>query len=122
MAADDWVGSVTIAASAGMGSATVGFSWHDNGDNVDGTYQRGTTGWTAGAKYLLGAITPRITYSSMECDNCDNQDEETALVVGASYAVGGGLSVFAEYLAMEATRNGVADDDTLLMSGASLDF
>ena len=121
-AADDYVDSVTIAASAGMGGATVGFSWYDNGDNTDGAYRSGTTGWTVGAKYSLGAITPGITYSSMECDNCDDQDEETALVVGASYAVGGGLSVFAEYLAMETTRNGVADDDTLLMSGVTLGF
>ena len=121
-AADDYVDSVTIAASAGMGGATVGFSWYDNGDNVDGTYRSGTTGWTVGAKYSLGAITPGITYSSMECDNCDDQDEETALVIGASYAVGGGLSAFAEYLGMETTRNGVADDETILMSGVSLGF
>ena len=121
-AADDYVDSVTIAASAGMGGATVGFSWYDNGDNVDGTYRSGTTGWTVGAKYSLGAITPGITYSSLECDNWEDQDEETALVLGASYAVGGGLSVFAEYLAMETTRNGVADDETLLMSGITLGF
>jgi hypothetical protein len=121
-AADDYVDSVTIAASAGMGGATVGFSWYDNGDNVDGTYRSGTTGWTVGAKYSLGAITPGITYSSMECDNCDDQDEETALVIGASYAVGGGLSAFAEYLGMETTRNGVADDETILMSGVTLGF
>ena len=43
-AADDYVDSVTIAASAGMGGATVGFSWYDNGDNTDGTYRSGTTG------------------------------------------------------------------------------
>ncbi len=121
-AADDYVDSMTIAASAGMGGATVGFSWYDNGDNVDGAYRSGTTGWTVGAKYSLGAITPGITYSSMECDNCEDQDEETALVIGASYAVGGGLSAFAEYLGMETTRNGVADDETILMSGVTLGF
>ena len=58
----------------------------------------------------------------MECDNCEDQDEETALVIGASYAVGGGLSAFAEYLSMETTRNGVADDETILMSGVTLGF
>ena len=121
-AADDYVDSVTVAASAGMGGVTVGFSWYDNGDNVDGTYRSGTTGWTIGAKGSLGAITPGITYSSLECDNCDDQDEETALVIGASYAVGGGFSAFAEYLALETTRNGVADDETILMSGVTLGF
>ena len=121
-AVDDYIDSVTVAASAGMGGATVGFSWYDNGDNTDGTYRSGTTGGPVGAKYSLGAITPGITYSSLECDSCDDQDEETALMVGASYAVGGGLSAFAEYLAMETTRNGVADDDTLLMSGVTLGF
>lgn len=121
-AADDYVDSVTIAGSAGIGGATVGFSWYDNGDNVDGAYRSGTTGWTVGAKYSLGAITPGITYSSLECDNCEDNDEETALVVGASYAVGGGLSAFAEYLAMETTRDGEADDETLLMSGVIVSF
>ncbi|MCY3703435.1 MAG: porin [Rhodospirillales bacterium] len=121
-AADDYVDSVTIAASAGMGGATVGFSWYDNGDNPDGTYRSGTTGWTVGAKYSLGAITPGITYSSLECDSCDDQNEETALVVGASYAVGGGLGVFVEYLGLERTQDGVSDDETLLMSGVTLGF
>ena len=121
-AADDYVDSVTIAASAGMGGATVGFSWYDNGDNTDGTYRSGTTGWTVGAKYSLGAITPGITYSSLECDSCDDNQEETALVIGASYAIGGGLSAFAEYLGMETTENGVSDDETILMSGVTLGF
>ena len=114
-AADDYVDSITIAASAGMGGATVGFSWYDNSDNTDGAYRSGTTGWTVGAKYSLGVITPSITYSSLECDNCDDQDEETALVIGASYAVGNELGAFAEYLAMETTRNGVTEDDTHLI-------
>lgn len=42
--ADDHVGSVTIAASAGMDGATVGFSWYDNGDNVDSVRRIGAFG------------------------------------------------------------------------------
>ena len=87
------------------------------------------TTWTVSAgsarsdrKYSLGAITPGLTYSSCECDNCNDQDEETAPVVCASYAVGGGFSAFAEYLALETSRNGVADDETLLTSGITLGF
>lgn len=57
-ASGDCVDSVTIAASTGMDGATAGFSWYDNGDNVDGTYRSGATGWTIGAKYSLGAVTP----------------------------------------------------------------
>ena len=126
-AADDYVDSVTIAASAGMGGATVGFSWYDNGDPGN-VYRSGTTGWTVGAKYSLGAITPGITYSSLErdayVDGDDNNAaiEETALVLGASYAVGGGFSAFAEYIALESTEGGVADDETILMSGVTLGF
>ena len=44
-AADDYVDSVTIAASAGIGGATVGCFWNDNDDNTDGAYRSGTTGW-----------------------------------------------------------------------------
>lgn len=128
-AADDYVDSITIAASAGMGGATVGFSWYDNGDaeydsngDLSNVYRSGTAGWTVGAKYSLGAITPGITYSSLECDSCSDQNEETALVIGASYAVGGGLTAFAEYLGLERTQDGVSDEETLLMSGVILSF
>ena len=127
-AADDYVDSVTIAASVGMGGGTVGFSWYDNGD-PDNVYRSGTTGWTIGAKYSLGAITPGITYSSLERDAYTDSDgdanaaiEETALVIGANYAVGGGFSAFAEYIALESTEGGVADDETILMSGVTLGF
>ena len=131
-AADDYVDSVTIAASAGMGGATVGVSWYDNGD-PDNVYRSGTTGWTVGAKYSLGAITPGITYSQMERDafvdgdgNSKAAREETALVIGASYAVGGGLTAFAEYLSLETTDASAgtneAGDETILMSGVTLGF
>ena len=127
-AADDYVDSVTIAASVGMGGGTVGFSWYDNGD-PDNVYRSGTTGWTVAAKYSLGAITPGITYSSLERDAYTDSDgeanaaiEETALVIGANYAVGGGFSAFAEYIALESTEGGVADDETILMSGVTLGF
>ena len=127
-AADDYVDSVTIAASVGMGGGTVGFSWYDNGD-PDNVYRSGTTGWTVGAKYSLGAITPGITYSSLERDAYTDSDgdanaaiEETALVIGANYAVGGGFSAFAEYISLESTEGGVADDETILMSGVTLGF
>ena len=39
-AADDYVDSVTIAAVTGMGGATVGFAWCDNGDDTDGAYPK----------------------------------------------------------------------------------
>ena len=120
-AADDFVDSLTIAASVGTGGATLGVSWFDNGD-PGGTYRSGTTGYTIGAKYALGAISPGITYSSLECDACSPAVEETALVVGASYAVGGGFSFFAEYLGLESTSGGVADEETILMSGVTLGF
>ena len=126
---DDYVDSVTVAASVGMGGGTVGFSWYDNGDANNGAYRSGTTGWTVGAKYSLGAITPGITYSSLERDAYTDSDgdanaaiEETALVIGANYAVGGGFSAFAEYIALESTEGGVADDETILMSGVTLGF
>ena len=127
-AADDYYDSMYLAGTIGVGGATLGMQWHDNGD-PGAAYRSGTTGWTVAAKYSLGAITPGITYSSLERDaytTSDGEDkgavEETALVIGASYAVGGGFSAFAEYLSLESTVGGVSDDETILMSGVSLGF
>ena len=83
-AADDYVESVSFAANAGMGGATVGFSWYDNGDASNGAYRSGTIGWTVGPKYSLGANTRGITYSGLECDDCDDRDEEAVSVIAAS--------------------------------------
>ncbi len=106
-AADDAVDSQSVAGSIGVGGATLGAAWFDNGD---------VSGGTVGAKYALGSITPGITYSQQESDSSGS--EETAVVIGASYAVGGGLSVFVEYMGLEKD----ADEETLLMSGASVAF
>lgn len=126
-ASDDMVDSVTVAGTVGMGGATVGFSWYDNGDFFDNdgdgdadVYRAGFEGWTVGANYVLGNLKPGITYSSQE--NEATMTEETALVVGATYAVGGGFSFFAEYLGMETEINGAEDDETILMSGVIVSF
>lgn len=89
-AADDAIDSQSIAGTVGVGGATLGAAWFDNGD---------ISGQTIGAKYTLGSISPAITYSSQERES--DGTEETAIVLGASYAVGGGLSVFAEYMGLE---------------------
>ena len=120
-ASDDLLESAAIAATVGMGGATVGFSWYDNGDDVDGAaYRAGTEGWNVGAKYSLGAITPGVTYSQFETEA---GGEASAIVVGATYAVGGGFNVFAEYMGLEyEDEAGMSDDETLLMSGVTLGF
>ena len=118
-AADDMIDSATVAGTVGFGAATLGASWYDNGDsNV--IYRSGFTGWTIGANYAIGSVKPSFTYSSQENDETDV--EETALVVGVNYTVGGGMSVFAEYLGMETTTAGVTDDETILMSGVIVGF
>lgn len=108
------IDSQSIAGTAGMGGATLGAAWHDNG---------GDTGYTLAAKYAIGSITPGITYSVVEDQM--NGEEETAIAIGASYAVGGGLTVFAEFMNLE-SENTPADggpvDDTLLMGGAIVAF
>ena len=108
------IDSQSIAGTVGMGGATLGAAWHDNG---------GDSGYTLAAKYSLGSITPGITYSMVEDDA--NGEEETAIAIGASYAVGGGLTVFAEFMSLE-SENTPADggpvDDTLLMGGAFIAF
>ena len=126
-AADDKVDSQSVAGTVSVGGATIGATWFDNGA-IDG--------YTIGAKYALGNLTPAITYSSQEREPAAAKAatataartaavparEETALVIGASYAVGGGLSVFAEYMGIEAEMSGKTDDETLLMSGVIVSF
>ena len=125
-AADDKLESTAIAATIGVGGATLGFSWYDSGDRSNAAYASGTSGWNIGAKYSLGAITPGITYSQLEMEDGGKDKpstEETAIVIGATYAVGGGLSVFAEYMGLEVQKAGMAaEDETILMSGVTLGF
>ncbi len=99
----------------------------------------GTSGFNIGAKYRLGAITPGITYSSMELDlknlalsdsaMISGKSEAKALVAGVNYAVGGGLSVFVEYMKIDGkiSVSGAIDDSTdadesLFMSGIIVSF
>ncbi len=105
------IDSQSIAGTVGMGGATLGAAWFDNGD---------VSGQTIGAKYALGHITPAFTYSTQERDS--DGAEETALVVGANYAMGGGLSVFLEYMDFEHEASGSTQSDTLLMSGIVVAF
>ena len=108
------IDSQSIAGSVGMGGATLGAAWHDNG---------GDSGYTLAAKYAIGSLTPGITYSVVEDEM--NGEEETALVAGASYAVGGGLTVFAEFMSLDSKNtpvDGGPEDDTLVMGGAIVSF
>ena len=105
------VDSQSIAGTVGMGGATLGGAWFDNGD---------INGMALAAKYALGNISPGVLYAVQEDDSTG--EEETALVVGASYAIGGGMSVMVEYIALEESGGGADDEDTLLMSAISVAF
>ncbi len=142
-AKDDRVDSVSVAGIVSVGGASVGASWYDNGDaspmDIDGdgvtNNRSGSEGFNVGANYTLGAIKPGVTYSSMDFDiaaqGISGTGEATALAVGASYAIGGGLSVFAEYMRVEVEYDLMFDDEedliesvdeTLLMAGAIISF
>ena len=105
------VDSQSIAGTVGMGGATLGGAWFDNGD---------INGMALAAKYALGNISPGVLYAVQEDDSTG--EEETALVVGASYAIGGGMSLMVEYIALEESGGGADDEDTLLMSAISVAF
>lgn len=105
------VDSQALAGTVGMGGATLGASWFDNGD---------ISGMAIAAKYALGNISPGILYTTQEDDT--SGEEETALVIGASYAIGGGMSVMVEYIALDESGGGTDDEDTLLMSAISVAF
>ena len=107
-AKDDAVDALAVTGTLGIGGITLGAAWHDNGDD-------GTEGFVVSAKYTLGAISPSIAYGDYE--NAKGGDENY-LVIGGNYSIGGGLSAFGEYIALE-----VEDaDDTVLMGGVRLDF
>ena len=105
------VDSQSIAGTVGMGGATLGASWFDNGN---------ISGMALAAKYALGALTPSVLYAVQE--NESTGEEETALVIGTSYAIGGGMSVMLEYIALEESGGGADDEDTLLMTAISVAF
>lgn len=114
------VDSIAAAGTIGMGGATVGASWYDNGD-------RNSTGFNVAAKYALGAITPGITWSQQEWDSGAMKGrEQTALALRVAYAVGGGLTVFADYIGFDVDYmmdgESMSDDETLLMGGAQISF
>ena len=105
------IDSQSIAGSVGMGGATLGASWFDNG---------GINGMALAAKYALGSITPGVLYAMQEDDATG--EEETAMVVGATYAIGGGMTATVEYIALEESGGGANDEDTLLMGALSVSF
>ena len=107
----DKVDSQALAGTVSMGGATIGASWFDNTD---------INGMAIGAKYALGSITPGILYAVQEDDATG--EEETALVLGASYAIGGGMGVMVEYIALEESGGGADDEDTLLMGAIYVAF
>ena len=112
-AEDDALDSTVAGAQLGFGGATVAADWFEN-TNGDG--------FTVGAKYTLGSISPGISYGSADYDT---GGEATYLTVGATYQVGGGLSVWGEYQDIESTgRAGASDngEDTVLIGGVVIAF
>jgi len=111
------VETMTVAGTMGFGGITVGASYF-NHDHTN------STGYTLGAKYSLGPLTPGIVYAVEEYDAADAKfAQESGLVIGASYAVGGGMLGFLEYMKLEKDgRTRASDEDTLLIGGLRLDF
>ena len=110
-AEDDAFDSTVVGLQLGFGGATVAADWFDE---VDGD------GYSIGAKYTLGAISPAISYSSADSEAGGGS---TYLTVGATYAVGGGLSVWGEYQDIETTGTASDDgEDTVMIAGVSVAF
>jgi hypothetical protein len=108
---------MTAARTIGLGGITVGASYFDHDHS-------NSTGYTLGAEHSLGRLTPGIVYTVEEYDAVDSKAaQESGLVIGASYAVGGGLLGFLEYMKIEKDgRVKTSDEDTLLIGGLRLDF
>ncbi len=117
--ANDGLDVMTVAGTVGFGAVTIGASLVDDG-------AAGVDAVTLGAKYALGNLTPAITYSRQETDCGAGAcfEEETGLVIGATYAMGGGFNIFLEYMALEQDGAGSTPDreDNLILSGIILNF
>ncbi len=83
----------------------------------------GGMGMPLGAEHSLGLLTPGVVYAVEEYDAVDPKHvQESGLVIRASYAVGGGLLGFFEYMKIERDgRVNASDEDTLLIGGLRLD-
>ena len=115
-AEDDAFDSTVAGLQLSFGGATVAADWFDNFAQGDGD------GFSVGAKYTLGSISPGISYSSADYGT---GGESTYLTVGATYQVGGGLSVWGEYQDIESTGRAKASDngeDTVLIAGVVISF
>ena len=109
-AKDNALDSTVAGIQVSFGGATVGADVFDSASG---------DGYSVGAKYTLGALSPGIAYSS--ADN-DNGTESTYLTVGAAYQVGGGLSVWGEYQDIETTGGPSIAEDTVLIAGVAISF
>ena len=109
-AEDDALDSTVFGAQMGFGGATVAGDWFEN---------RNGDGFSVGAKYTLGSISPGISYGTTDLNA---GGESTYLTVGATYAVGGGLSVWGEYQDIETTGTASDGEDTVMIAGVVISF
>ena len=116
-AEDNAFDSTVAGLQLGFGGVTVAADWFENvrpGDGGDG--------FSVGAKYTLGSISPAISYSSADYQS---GGESTYLTVGASLQVGGGLTVFGEYQDIETTGRPTAaanGEDSVILGGVAISF
>ncbi len=120
-AKDDKFDSTVAGIQFGFGGATVAADWfetaHANGNGPG-------DGFSVGAKYTLGKISPAISYSTIDWET---GGESSYLTVGATYQIGGGLSVWGEYQDIETTgRTGDKaennNEDSVAIAGVVIAF
>ena len=116
-AEDDALDSTVVGAQLGFGGITVAGDWVENAKG---------DGFSVGAKYTLGSISPGVSYSTTDYNT---GGESTYLTVGASLQIGGGMSVWGEYQDIESTGRALSDDgedvngeDTVMIAGVAISF
>ena len=87
-----------VGASVGYGNWRVGANYQDNGDGGESTGGLDSTSFAVGVGYSQGPVNLGVSYLHSEVeDSAGGEDEGDAVVVGATYSLGGGASVYGDF-------------------------
>ncbi len=105
-----------VGAAVGYGNWTVGAGYTDSGDGGESKTIIGdddSTSWNAGIGYSQGPVKLGLSWIHVEVeDPAGGEDEGDAVILGATYSLGGGASVYGDFFWFDTdSANTPADDN-----------